>query len=363
MRIVLILMMLTVLSYGARLKDMGKLDGLQDQHLVGYGLVVGLAGSGDGTQSSFTIQTTLNMLRNMGIEIPNERIRLRNVAAVMVTATLKPFNKRGAKVDVSISSMGDARSLEGGTLLMTPLIGEDQEVYIMAQGALSVGGTSVSSPRGKASYRKNQPLSGQIPNGGIIKKELMSGLDLTKQNLQWSLNEPDFSSAQNVAQALQDKFGPTSAMAIDAATIKLNIPDTYKNNPIAYLSEMERVEFKPSIDARVILNEKTGTVVAGSNVKLDQVAVSHGNISIEINSSDSTSQPNPFSTGMTQSVINEQLSAKTKDNVEMQVIPTISNVGELASALNNMGVAPRDIIVIFQAIKKAGALHADLIIM
>ncbi len=363
MRILTFISLMVLNLWSARLKDMGRLDGLEEIHLVGYGLVVGLAGTGDGPQSSFTVQTTVNMLRNMGIEVPDEKIRLRNVAAVMVTSKLEPFHKKGGKIDVSLSSMGDARSLEGGTLLMTPLIAEDQEIYAVAQGAISVGGMSASTPRGKASYRQNQTLSGQIPNGGLIKREWGTSLDLTRGEFLWSLNEPDFSSAQAVVVALQRNFGDSVAMAQDPATIKIQLPSEFESNPIAFIAALENVEFNPSTTAKVILNEKTGTVVAGADVRLSEVAVSHGNISIEIQAADSVSQPNPLTLGTTQSVISEQLKVDGPKSSDMKVLPAITNVGELSTALNSMGVAPRDVISIFQAIKKAGALHADLVIM
>ena len=364
MKTLFTILLIASFSFSARVKDVARIDGLEEIPLVGYGLVVGLQGTGDGTQSAFTIQTTLNLLRNMGIEVPTDRIRLRNVAAVMVTAKQGPFQKRGQKMDIAISSMGDARSLEGGVLLMTPMMGPDQEIYALAQGALSLGGSMASTKSGRNTRRKNHTLSGQIPNGASIQKELKTALDFRANKQMWSLNEPDFSSVGLLVKAINAKYGEGTAMAIDAASIEVNTPADFSTQPIAFISEIEQLEFTPNSIARVILNEKTGTIVAGSDVRISEVAVSHGNVTIEIGSEESVSQPNALSAGRTASVINEQLAVQEEEKPpEMKVLPAVNNAGELASALNSLGVHPRDIISIFQAIKKAGALHADLVLM
>lgn len=360
-KLIALTVLLSQLSWSARIKDVAQLEGFTEVQLVGYGLVVGLNGTGDGAQAAYTIQSTINLLRNMGIVVPEARIRTRNVAAVMVTANLKPFQKKGTKMDVTVSSMGDARSIEGGTLLMTPLQGPEGEVYALAQGALSVGGLSAQGNEGKASIRRNHILAGEIPNGALIQRSIITP-SLNGERMRWTLSQPDFSTSVNMATQLNATFGSDVAKAIDASTVELNFPKEEIPNLMLNISKAENTIITPETKARVILNEKSGTIVAGADVKIAEVAVSHGSIQININSEESISQPNAFSSGNTGSVINEQIES-IENPLEMKVLPGVTNVGELASALNSLGVAPRDIISIFMAIKKAGALHAELILM
>lgn len=355
-----VLLGLFVSANAVRIKDVAQLEGLSDTQLVGYGIVVGLNGSGDGTRTQFTTQSVINMLRNMGIEVPSDNIRLRNVAAVMVTANLHPFVKKGGRIDVSISSLGDAKSLEGGTLLMTPLQGPDRQVRVVAQGAVSTGGLSAMTA-GASSARKNQVLSGLIPGGGIVQVERkFESLD-SDHEIRWALRSPDFSSAVAMAKALDSIF-PGMAKAEDAGSVVLKIPENRQNDLMNFVSISENVEFTPSTIARVILNEKTGTVVAGTGVKIDEVAVSHGSVTIKVQNNNQVSQPNSFSQGTTVASSSTNVTMQEQPS-QMKVIPQASSVGDLSQALNSLGVSPRDIIAIFQAIKKAGALHAELIIM
>ncbi len=353
-------LVLTVSSQAARVKDVAKINGLENTQLVGYGLVVGLDGTGDGSRSSFTIKSVVNMLRNLGVEVPDETLRLRNVAAVMVTSEMQPFVKRGSRIDITISSLGDARSLEGGTLLMTPLQGPTREVYALAQGAVSVGGLSVRDSKNRRRLAKNHVLAATISGGAIVKVEAPV-TNLNKSVLQWSLSAPDFSSAVAMTAALNKNFTGT-AKTVDAATVEVTVPKNFRNNVMAFIAQAENVSFRVASIARVILNEKTGTIVAGANVQISEVAVSHANVNINIGSAQQVSQPNALSQGKTTSIIQEKTQLK-EDKYEMKVLPAINNVGELSAALNSLGVTPRDVIAIFQSIKKAGALHAELVIM
>ncbi|MGL1903562.1 MAG: flagellar basal body P-ring protein FlgI [Fibrobacterales bacterium] len=346
--------------HAARIKDVAQINGLEATQLVGYGLVVGLDGTGDGSRSSFTIKSVVNMLRNLGVEVPDETLRLRNVAAVMVTSELEPFMKRGLKIDVTLSSMGDARSLEGGTLLMTPLQGPNRNVYALAQGAVSVGGLSVRDSKNRRRLARNHVLAARISGGAIIKVEPPVA-NLNKSALQWSLSAPDFSSAVAMTAALNRTFNG-AAKTIDAATVEISVPKNFRDNVMGFIAQAENVTFSISAKAKVILNEKTGTIVAGANVQISTIAVSHANININIRATEQVSQPNALTQGKTTSIIQEKTQLQ-EDKYEMKVLDAVSNVGELATALNSLGVTPRDVIAIFQSIKKAGALHAELVIM
>ncbi len=361
LKAVVVLILGSQLAWSARVKDIAQLDGFSEVQLVGYGLVVGLNGTGDGAQASYTIQSTINLLRNMGIEVPNSRIRTRNIAAVMVTANLKPFQKKGSKIDVTVSSMGDARSIEGGTLLMTPLQGPDGEIYALGQGALSVGGLSAQSSEKRANMRRNHILAGEIPNGALIQRAIATP-SLNRNTMRWSLSSPDFSTAVNMAEQLNATYGEKYAKALDASTVEITLPEAEIPNIMQHIAKAENTILTPETKAKVILNEKSGTVVAGSDVRISEIAVSHGSIQININSEESISQPNGFSQGTTGSVIQEQIET-IESPLDFKTLPEVTNVGELATALNTLGVAPRDIISIFLALKKAGALHAELVLM
>jgi flagellar P-ring protein FlgI len=350
----------------SRIKDVAKMEGLAETQLIGYGLVVGLKQTGDGPRTQFTTQSVVNMLRNTGIEVPKERIQVRNVAAVMVTTKLSPFMKRGSTLDVTVSSIGDAKSLEGGTLLMSPLQATDGEIYALAQGALSIGGINKDGPQGKSSYSKNHTMVGEIPNGAIIQKEAPGGL-LGTDNLSISLSNPDFTSAVAMAKAINANYKKTVAEAKDPVTVSVAIPEDYKARRMEFISEVENLDFLVSTVAKVVLNEKTGTVIAGGNVSISEVAVSQGSITIKVkeNQQAQVSNTNAANSGTTQlsnSSSNTDISVD-EPKAEMKVLPTSSNVADLAKSLNSLGVSPRDIIAIFQAIKRAGALNAELVVM
>jgi flagellar P-ring protein precursor FlgI len=351
------LAVLAAKANAARVKDMATLDGVSEQQLVGYGLVVGLAGTGDGTRTQLTNQSASNMLQKMGIVVSADDLRLRNVAAVMVTASLPAFVKPGKKIDVNISSLGDARSLEGGTLLMTPLQGSDGEYYAQAQGAISVGGISATAGK-RNSMKKGHTLSGSVPNGAVVYKEIESASLKTGQ-LRWVLSNPDFSSAVAMAGAINQVF-PNSAIAEDASTVLVNVPESMKSDYMSFIARAEQAEFTPNTNSRIVLNEKTGTIISGSTVQIDEVAVSHGSITIQVANTQEAALPTFI--GQATLINNQRLNVQ-EQRPETRVLPAVSNAGQLAQALNSLGVSPQDIISIFQAIKKAGALHAELVIM
>lgn len=350
----------------SRIKDVARLEGLTETQLIGYGLVVGLKGTGDGPRTQFTTQSVVNMLRNTGIEVPRERIQVRNVAAVMVTSKLLPFMKRGSNLDVTVSSIGDAKSLEGGTLLMSPLQGTDGEIYALAQGALSVGGLNKEGPQGKASYSKNHTMVGEIPNGAIIQKEA-PGTAMSTEELRISLSNPDFSSAVAMAKAINDNYKKPVAEAKDPVTVSVKVPDEFKGKRMEFIAEVENLDFLVSTVAKVVLNEKTGTVIAGGNVSISEVAVSQGSITIQVKDNKQAQVSNaaaPFGGTTQSSATTESEDVKVDETkAEMRVMPSSSNVADLAKSLNALGVSPRDIIAIFQAIKRAGALNAELVVM
>ncbi len=352
-------------AYAVRIKDVARIEGMDETQLIGYGLVVGLKGSGDGPRTAFTTQSVINMLRNMGIEVPKDRIQVRNVAAVMITAKMTPYHKRGQALDILVSSLGDAKSLEGGTLLLSPLQDAQGDIYAMAQGALSVGGVSRESNLGRASLSKNHTLAGRIPNGGIVQKEIPS-LALSHTEIKVDLQSPDFSSAVNMAKAVNAQFKGNVAEALDPVTVKLTLPQEWQSKPMEFAATLENLEFDVASIARVVLNEKTGTVISGGNVSISEVAVAHGNITIEIKQSENnqvqTAAVPGAATQQTASNINETIQSN-EDKSMVRVLPTSTSVADLAKSLNALGVTPRDIIAIFQAIKAAGALHADLMVI
>ena len=356
-----------------RIKDVASISGLEDVQVFGYGLVMGLAGTGDRFQTVFTTHTIKNMLKNMGIELPDKYIRVRNVASVIVTGTLPPFKRKGTRFDVIVSSLGDARSLEGGTLLMTPIQGPDGEIYASAQGPLATGGYDLRN-RGLSHIKKNHVLVGRVPDGAIVQKEYKFNV-LNGKDLSLSLFMPDFTSAVSMANAINGYFTENMknlrgsiARAIDASTVTLDYGiisrDTIRTkiDIITFISQVENVTFNVAMPARVVMNERTGTIVAGGNVRISEVAVTHGGVKVEIVNIPELIQPQPFTMGQTEVIPNPEMVVEEKD-MEMVVLDGTTTVADLAQALNSLGVAPRDVIAIFQAIKEAGALQGKLVIM
>ena len=343
--------------YGQRIKDIAYITGEGSEQIIGYGLVVGLAGSGDTQRSTFTIQSITSMLKRFGITVSQDNLITRNVAAVMVTASLNDYLKTGAKFDVTVSSMGDATSLQGGTLLMTPLSSMTGKVYGYAQGSISVGGFDVRTATGNR-VSQNHSLAGRVPMGGILNNPLEPD-SISKQNISVFLREPDLTTANNVAVAINAKFGNNVALAKDGAEIDVKIPSAKQNNIVSFLADLESITVQKDEVAKVVLDERTGTVVAGNNVKILPATITHGNLNITIRSYPTISQPNAFSNGTTQ-VFNNLIPYVTEDSTNTIAIQGASTVQQVAAALNSLKVSPQDIISIFQALKKAGALIGEL---
>ncbi len=348
-----------------RIKDVARVSGLNDVQIFGYGLVVGLAGTGDRNQTVFTEQAVRNMLKNMGIEMPDRHIRIRNVAAVMVTGNMVPFKRKGTRLDVTVSSMGDATSLEGGNLILTHLQGPDGHIYASAQGPLATGGYDLRD-RGMTHIKRNHVLVGRIPDGAIVVNEYAANT-LDGRDISLNLLTPDFTSAVNMAQSINEQYGLQNLAApLDAATIALNFSAVLRQqgnaNLIQFISTIENMTFGIATQARVVMNERTGTIVAGGDVKISQVAVTHGGIKVEVVNIPEVIQPMPFSLGTTE-IMPSPAILVDESNAEMVVLDGTTNVTDLAQALNSLGVTPRDIIAILQAIKEAGALHGQLVIM
>jgi len=356
----LFLMVMVGAAKGARLKDIASFKGVRSNQLVGYGLVVGLNGTGDGTGTEFTIQSLANMLERMGIHVLPDDIKVSNVAAVMVTAELPPFARIGSKLDVLVSSVGDAKSLEGGTLLLTPLKGADNKVYAMAQGPLVVGGFASSGQAG-GGVKKNHPTVGRIPDGATVEREIPFHFDRMK-DLIVTLNSPDFTTATRVSNLINRELGLSAAYAADPGTIKVKVPQNYSDNLVGLVARLEQLRVQTDTKARVILDERTGTVVMGENVRISSVAIAHGNLSVRIKETKEVSQPPPFSQGRTVVTNNSQVNVNEEAR-KLILMPEGATLGEVVRALNAIGVTPRDLIVVLQAIKAAGALQADLVIM
>ncbi|MDP4172804.1 MAG: flagellar basal body P-ring protein FlgI [Bacteroidota bacterium] len=346
--------------FAQRIKDIAYFKGTGSEQIIGYGLVVGLAGTGDTYRSSFTIQSVTSMLKRFGITVPQTDLKTRNVAAVMVTGKLKGSLKEKAEFDVNVASMGDATSLQGGVLLMTPLSALDGQVYGFAQGPISVGGFDISTPSG-GRVAKNHTLAGRIPSGGILNRPIAQA-PISNQNLSIVLRDPDFTTSNNVANAINQKAGNQIAKALDASEITVTVPGEKQNNITAFLAELEAIQVQSDVVAKVVLNERTGTVVSGSNVRILPASITHGNLNINIRSYPLISQPNSFSNGQTV-VFNNLVPFEEEDSTRTVALNGASTVQEVASALNSLKVAPRDVIAIFQALKEAGALVAELIIM
>jgi flagellar P-ring protein precursor FlgI len=348
-------------AFAARIKDIAYLQGVRGKQLIGYGLVVGLNGSGDTQRSTFTLQSVTSMLKRFGITVPQADLRLRNVAAVMVTANVSSFAKEGGVIDVTVSSMGDATNLAGGTLLITPLSGIDGEVYATAQGAISIGGMGVRQNGNEV--RRNHTAAGRIPSGAILEKSMSSGIG-RDSTIALVLTQADFTTAQRIAASVNTKFGSTIATPHDGSTVSVKIPNEYRNDGrlVEFISQVELLDVNPDVAARVVINEKTGTIVVGGAVSLMPVAISHGGLNIDIQSTPVISQPNAFSQGQTVVTQLTTVSAQIDSSV---VVPIngAATVQDVAKALNSLRVSARDIIAIFQALKEVGALKAELVII
>ncbi len=344
----------------ARVKDIAGVEGARPNQLIGYGLIVGLNGSGDDDKTEFTYQSLSSMLQRMGIVVDKEEVDLDNVAGVMVTATLPAFTKAGTRIDVVVSSMGNAEDLQGGTLLLTPLSAPDGNVYAVAQGPISIGGFSAGGESGTG-VQKNHPTVGYISGGAIVEREFSLAL-LENQTLSLNLNNPDFTTCLRLTQVINKWLGEEIAHPLDAGTVVVQVPLPSQESLVKFISLVENLEIAPDTIARVVLNERTGTVIMGENVRISTVAVSHGNLTIMIKETDQVSQPLPFSEGRTV-VTDESEVAVEEENMKLIMVPEGVNLSEVINGLNAIGVSPRDLISILQAVRASGALQAELVII
>ena len=347
-------------SEAARIKDLVNVSGVRANKLIGFGLVIGLANTGDqATNVFFSIQTMVNMLQKLGVTVPQNRVnqlQFKNVATVMVTAELPAFARQGDRIDVVVSSLGDSRSLQGGTLLMTPVKGTDSITYAIAQGPVSIGGFSIQGlARG---VQKNHPNVGRIAGGALVEKELPEFFN-TKEEITLSLKNTDFTTGSRIAKAINFKMKDVFAEPIDGRTIRVKVPKFYKNNVPGFVTKIETLEVEPDTIAKVIIDERTGTVVMGENVRISTVAVAHGNLFIQITEAPEVSQPAPLSQGQTIVVPRTEITVEEPEE-RLIIVPKGIGIGEVVNALNAIGVTPRDLIAILQAIKAAGSLHAEL---
>ncbi len=354
---IFILIFLSGNTYAVRIKDIASIKGVRQNQLVGYGLVVGLNGTGDDDDLAFMIQSMAAMLEKMGVTVKAEDIESENVAAVMVTAELPPFARVGSRIDVIVSSIGDAENLQGGILLITPLKAANGQIYAVAQGPVSTGGFETSGAAG-GGVQKNFPTVGRVPNGALIEKEIAIDFD-QKKTLTFILHHPDFTTASRMAQAINMALNTKVAHTQDAATINVKIPENFRGNTVALATIIENLGVTPDTVSKVVINERTGTVIMGENVRISTVAIAHGNLSIQVKESQNVSQPLPFSEGVTTVTPDSEILVE-EGNQPLFLVESGVSIGEVVRALNALGVSPRDLIAIFQALKAAGALQAEL---
>jgi len=333
-------------AMAARIKDLAAVKGVRDNQLVGYGIVVGLNGTGDGKNAAFTTNGLANLMRNMGVKIDPQEIKVKNVASVIVTAKLPPFVKGGQAIDVTLSSVGDATSLQGGTLLATPLKGLDNQVYAIAQGAISIGGFEVQGAQ--AGRQKNHLTVARIPAGATVEQEVPVSF-AQKKNIAITLGNSDFTTANRMAGAINHALKGNYATARDGATVEVTVPEQFKDKEIALLATLENLEVTPDRTAKVVLDERTGTVVMGESVRLNALALSHGNLSLQITPKPPATPPSP-----------EKIMVTGDNGQKLVNFAEGTSLGEVVRALNAVGVAPRDLIAIFQTMKASGALQAEL---
>jgi flagellar P-ring protein precursor FlgI len=347
-------------ALASRIKDLVMVSGARDNQLVGFGLVVGLAGDGD-KDPVYTVQAVANMLQRHGITVPPATLSSKNVAAVMVTADIRAFVRSGTRIDVTVASIGDGKSLQGGILLQTPLVGADGKVYAVAQGALSVGGfVGGQGGAGGATVQKNHPTVAQISGGALVENEIPTEI-VHNNSIDLLLREPDFTSAARMSAAINAVF-PESALAVDPTTVRVAVPEELSHAAVDFIARLEAIEVNPDVAARIIINERTGTIVATSRIKISACAVSHGELTITVASTLEASQPNPLSENG-QTVVLPRTETKVEEpKGKLIYLPEMPSVEKVAAALNAIGVTPRDMMAIFTAMKQAGALQAELIL-
>lgn len=338
-----------------RIKDIATFSGVRDNQLVGYGLVVGLGGTGDKKDSVFTVSSMVNMMERMGIAVDPKVLKPKNVASVMVTAKMPVSAKPGTKLDVTVSSVGDATSLLGGVLLQTPLKGVDGKIYGLAQGAMVLGGYSAEGAAAKT--QKNVTTVGSVPGGAIIERGIPFQFN-SQDTLTLNMGNADFSTTMQIVERLNAVMGGRFARAQDASTVTIDVPPAYRGNLVPLMASVENIEIAPDAVAKVVVDEKTGTVVLGRDVRVSRVAVAHGNLQVTVQESQQVSQPGPFSQGQT--VATPQTNIATREENRRLVMVEGATLQELVDGLNAIGATPRDLISILRALKTAGALHAEL---
>jgi flagellar P-ring protein precursor FlgI len=343
----------------SRIKDLADIEGVRDNMLIGYGLVVGLANSGDSLKNApFTQQALQTMLERLGVNTRGQQVNTKDVAAVMVTANLPAFAAQGSHIDVTVSAMGDAKSLSGGALLATPLLAADGQVYALAQGPVAIGGFSAQGQA--ASVTRGVPTSGRISNGAIVEKEINYAL-AAAPSLRLSLRNPDLTTAQRMAQAINRYLGQFAATATDPSTVRLTRPDNYAGNIVALLTDVEQLKVEPDLPAKVVIDEQSGVIVMGSDVRISTVAIAQGNLTIRVTETPQVSQPQPFAQqGQTQVVPRTDIDVDEENGKRLVILENGVSLQTLVNGLNALGVGPRDMISILQAIKAAGALQAEI---
>lgn len=364
--LIILLSLLAMLAQQAeankvRIKDICTFQNKQEVDLIGYGLVIGLDGTGDGTGTQFTTQSLVNMMERMGLTVEPNKVKVKNIAAVMVTARISSLQSPGSYFDVTVSSVGDASSLQGGTLLMTQLSGPDGAVHGTAQGSVSIGGFNVQVDEGNKIVN-NYTLVGRVPSGGKV-TEAIPALPGSDKEMFLSLADADITTAQRVAQRINVEYG-TTAYAMSGGSVRVVVPDTLTDptRRMRFLSDIGHLQVEPDGPARVVINERTGTIVAGENVTVEPVAIAHGTITVNIQSRPVISQPEPFSGGQTVQTKESQISV-TQETARVIELPAGVKLSDITNALNKIGATPRDIVAIFQALKQAGALRSELVIM
>lgn len=346
----------------ARIKDISSFEGVRDNLLIGYGLVVGLDGTGDDLDSAvFTRESLIGMLQRLGVNARNEDLDTDNVAAVMVTANLPAFSRQGSRIDIDVSALGDAESLLGGTLLVTPLLGADGEVFAVGQGPVQIGGFSAQG--NGQSITKGVPTAGRIPNGAIIEREI--GFELRQlETVKLSLRNPDFTTAQRITDAINAHAGTAAAASLDSGTVQLHVPERYRGNMVAFLTDIEQLPIRTDQPAKVVIDERSGVIVMGEKVRISTVAIAQGNLTIRVTETPQVSQPNAFSeTGDTVVVDRTDIEVDEQGDRRLGIVGSGVSLQELVNGLNALGVGPRDMITILQAIKAAGALQAEIEVM
>ncbi len=344
----------------SRIKDLANIEGVRQNQLIGYGLVVGLNGTGDSLNNSpFTRQSLQAMLERLGVNIRGAALRTGNVAAVMVTANLPAFGTQGTRIDVTVSALGDAKSLQGGTLLVTPLLGADGNVYAVAQGSLAIGGFQAEGDA--ARITRGVPTVGRISNGAIIEREIDFALNRLQQ-VRLALRNADFTTAKRIASAINDFIGGATAEPLDPSTVQLTVPKQYQGNVVALVTEIEQLQIEPDLPAKIVIDERSGVIVMGRDVRVSTVAVAQGNLTVSISETPQVSQPAPMSRGRTVTVPRTQVGVQ-EDGKGLALVRESVSLQQLVDGLNALGIGPRDLIAILQAIKAAGAIQADIEVM